>query len=61
MGPGGDPGTGLRAAARVDLLRRAEKGMLKVVMAATYPLADAATAHRALAAGHTRGKIALAP
>jgi NADPH:quinone reductase-like Zn-dependent oxidoreductase len=45
----------------VDLLRRAEKGMLKVVMAATYPLADAATAHRALAAGHTRGKIALAP
>jgi NADPH:quinone reductase-like Zn-dependent oxidoreductase len=61
MGPGGDPGTELRAAARVDLLRRAEKGMLKVVMAATYPLADAATAHRALAAGHTRGKIALAP
>jgi NADPH:quinone reductase-like Zn-dependent oxidoreductase len=61
MGPGGDPGTELRAAARVDLLRRAEKGMLKVVIAATYPLAEAATAHRALATGHTRGKIALVP
>ena len=61
MGPGGDPGTELRAAARVDLLRRAEKGMLKVVIAATYPLSEAATAHRALATGHTRGKIALVP
>ena len=28
-------------------------------MAATYPLAEAAAAHRALATGHTRGKIVL--
>jgi NADPH:quinone reductase-like Zn-dependent oxidoreductase len=61
MGPGGDPGTELRAAARVDLQRLAEKGMLKVVMATTYPLSEVAAAHRALATGHTRGKIALRP
>jgi len=59
MGPGGDPGAELRAAARVDLLRLAEKGMLKVVVAATYPLSEVAAAHKALATGHTRGKIAL--
>jgi NADPH:quinone reductase-like Zn-dependent oxidoreductase len=59
--PGGDLGTELRAAARVDLVRLAEKGRLKVVMAATYPFSQAAAAHRALAAGHTRGKIALVP
>ena len=60
-GPGGDPGTEVRAAARAGLVRLAEKGMLKVIMAATYPLAEAAAAHRALVAGHTRGKIALVP
>ncbi len=61
MGPGGDPGTELRAAARGDLLRLAEKGMLKVVMAATYPLSEVAAAHGASATGHTPGKIALVP
>ena len=60
-GPGGDPGTEVRAAARAGLVRLAEKGMLKVIMAATYPLAEAAAAHRALVGGHTRGKIALVP
>jgi NADPH:quinone reductase-like Zn-dependent oxidoreductase len=43
------------------LVRLAEQGRLKVVMAATYPLSEAAAAHRALATGHTRGKIALVP
>ena len=56
MGPGGDPGTELRAAARGDLLRLAEKGMLKVVMAATYPLSEVAAAHGASATGHARGQ-----
>ncbi len=60
-GPGGDPGTEVRAAARAGLVRLAEKGMLKVIMAATYPLAEVAAAHRALAGGHNRGKIALVP
>jgi NADPH:quinone reductase len=59
--PGADPGTEIRAAARLSLARLAEAGELRVVVAATYPLAEAAAAHRALATGHTRGKIVLVP
>jgi NADPH:quinone reductase-like Zn-dependent oxidoreductase len=32
-----------------------------VIVEAAYPLAGAAGAHRALAAGHTHGKIVLLP
>jgi NADPH:quinone reductase len=59
--PGADPGTEIRAAARLQLRRLAQDGNLRVVVAATYPLADAAAAHRALATGHTHGKIVLVP
>jgi NADPH2:quinone reductase len=59
--PGADPGTEIRAAARLELARLASAGKLRVVVAATYPLADAASAHRALATGHTHGKIILVP
>ena len=59
--PGGDPGTEVRAAARLELVRLAQAGKLKVLVAATYPLAEAAAAHRALASGHTHGKIVLVP
>jgi len=59
--PGADPGTEIRAAARLELARLAEHGKLRVIVAATYPLAEAAAAHEALAAGHTRGKIVLVP
>ena len=59
--PGADPGTGIRAAARLELARLASDGKLRVVVAATYPLADAAAAHRALATGHAHGKIILVP
>jgi NADPH:quinone reductase-like Zn-dependent oxidoreductase len=60
-GPGADPGTELRNAARLELVRRAEAGVLKVFVAATFALADVAAAHRELASGHTHGKIVLTP
>jgi NADPH2:quinone reductase len=59
--PGADPGTEVRAAARIELVRLAEAGGLTVRVAGTYPLADVATAHRALATGHAHGKIVLVP
>ena len=59
--PGADPGTEIRTAARLELARLASDGKLRVVVAAAYPLAEAAAAHRALATGHTHGKIVLVP
>jgi len=59
--PGADPGTEVRSAARMELVKRAEAGTLSVLIAATYPLADAAEALRRLARGHTHGKIVLIP
>jgi NADPH:quinone reductase-like Zn-dependent oxidoreductase len=59
--PGADPGTGIRDEARLQLVRLADEGKLRVVVAAAYPLAEAATATRALATGHTHGKIVLIP
>ncbi|HEV3268009.1 MAG TPA: NADP-dependent oxidoreductase [Acidimicrobiales bacterium] len=60
-GPGADPGVELRAAARLELLRRVDEGSLRVLVAATFPLVDVAAAHRQLAEGHTHGKIVLVP
>jgi NADPH:quinone reductase-like Zn-dependent oxidoreductase len=45
----------------LELVRLAEAGKLQVRVAGTYPLSEAATAHRELAAGHTHGKIVLVP
>jgi NADPH:quinone reductase-like Zn-dependent oxidoreductase len=59
--PGADPGTEVRAAARLELVRLAEAGDLRMLVAGAYPLAEVATAHRALATGHTHGKIVLVP
>lgn len=60
-GPGADPGTEIRTAARTELARMAGAGELRVVIAATFPLDEAADAHRAIMSGHTSGKIALIP
>ena len=60
-GPGADPGDELRMAARPELARLAGTGELRVLVSATYPLTDAADAHRQIATGHTTGKIILLP
>jgi NADPH:quinone reductase len=60
-GPGADPGTELRDAARLRLTAMAQAGRLEVVVAGTYPLADVAAAHREGMAGHTHGKLVLLP
>jgi NADPH:quinone reductase-like Zn-dependent oxidoreductase len=59
--PGADAGTEVRAAARLELVQLAETGGLRVLVAGTYPLAEVAGAHQALATGHTHGKIVLIP
>ena len=61
QGPGADPGTEIRSAARLELLRLVDEDKLRVVVAAIYPLAEAADAHRTLMQGHTHGKIVLVP
>ncbi len=60
-GPGADPGTEIRNAARTELAKMAGTGELRVVVAATFPLDKVADAHRAIMTGHTSGKIALIP
>ena len=60
-GPGQDPGTGLRDAARGDLVERAGSGALRVIVDVTFPLADAAKAHTAGITGHAPGKLVLIP
>ncbi|HEY4464261.1 MAG TPA: NADP-dependent oxidoreductase [Streptosporangiaceae bacterium] len=60
-GPGADPGTEIRDAARVELARLADEKKLRVVVSRTFPLADVADAHRFLLTGHPAGKIALIP
>jgi NADPH:quinone reductase-like Zn-dependent oxidoreductase len=59
--PGADPGTEIRDAARLELTRLVEAGALKVTVAGTFPLIEAAAAHRALLTGHTHGKLVLIP
>jgi NADPH2:quinone reductase len=60
-GPGADPGTEVRAAARLQLVEAVRAGTLRVLVARSYPLADVADAHRDIMSGHTTGKIVLMP
>jgi NADPH2:quinone reductase len=60
-GAGADPGTEIRAAARTELVRLAAQGLVTVHVGATFPLEDAAQAHRAGIAGSVTGKIVLLP
>jgi NADPH:quinone reductase-like Zn-dependent oxidoreductase len=61
FGEGADPGTELRAAARLDLVEGVEEGWLRVVVAETFPLDRAADAHRAMVGAHGAGKLVLLP
>jgi len=60
-GPGADPGTQIRNAARAELVRLAGEGSIKVRVSRTFPLADVAEAHRYVAEGHSGGKVVLIP
>lgn len=60
-GPGADPGTDIRAAARLRLTEAAEAGRLNVLIIGSYPLHEAAAAHRQVMTGRTSGKIVLVP
>jgi NADPH2:quinone reductase len=60
-GPGADPGEEVRANARTELTRLAGNGSLTVHLGATYPLDEAADAHRLVIAGKAQGKVVLLP
>ncbi|MFM9700460.1 quinone oxidoreductase family protein [Streptomyces europaeiscabiei] len=60
-GPGADPGTDVDAAARLQLTEAAEAGRLRVLIAGSHPLGEAAAAHRQIMTGHTSGKVVLVP
>ena len=53
---GASRGIGLAIAQRL-----AADGALRVIVSETYPLAEAADAHRSIMNGHATGKIALIP
>ena len=59
-GPGADPGTDVRSAARLQLTELVEQGQLHV-RARSYALDDVAQAHRKGQTGHVSGKLVLVP
>jgi NADPH:quinone reductase-like Zn-dependent oxidoreductase len=60
-GPGADPGTAIRDAARSQLAALAGAGQLSLQIAKTFPLDQAADALRLVAEGHANGKVILLP
>ncbi len=60
-GPGADPGSAVRAAARLPLLELAGSGRLHVRVGRTFPLDEAVDALRLVAGGHPGGKVVLLP
>ncbi|WP_248581710.1 NADP-dependent oxidoreductase [Nocardioides sp. InS609-2] len=60
-GPGADPGTEIREGARLVIAELAGRGELDVVVSRTFPLAEAADAHRFVIEGHAGGKVVLLP
>lgn len=60
-GPGADPGTAVRNAARAELIGLAARGDLRVVVARTFPLDAVVEALTVLQSGHPGGNLALVP
>ncbi len=60
-GPGADPGAEIRDRGRLVLTDLVSQGKLDVVVAHTFPLDQAAAAHRLVADGHAGGKVVLVP
>jgi len=60
-GPGADPGTEIRSAAKAELAELAAAGRFKVIVDRTFALADVADAHAYQASGHATGKVVLIP
>jgi NADPH:quinone reductase len=60
-GPGADAGEAIRNGARLGLTEAFSAGRLRIIVANTYPLREAAAAHREIMTGHTTGKIVLLP
>ncbi len=58
-GPGADPGTAVRSAARGQLAALAADGTLDVLVTGTFPLEEAAQAHTRSREGHAGGKLVL--
>ena len=59
-GPGADPGTEIRNAARLELSALAAQGAVTLNVI-PYPLKDAVAAHRTSIEGHPAGKLVLVP
>ena len=57
--PGADPGAAIRSAARLELATMAGQGRVRVLVARSFPLENAADAHSLSMDGHVAGKIAL--
>ena len=60
-GPGADPGSDIRSRGRLVLTDLVRQGRLRVEVARTFPLDEAAEAHRLVAGGHAGGKVVLLP
>lgn len=58
---GADPGTEIRNAARLELVDLAGQRRLRVIVERSFPLDEAAQAHRQILGGHTHGKLVLVP
>lgn len=60
-GPGADPGSELRDAARAKLVEIAARGGLEVVVAAGFSFGNAREAFELVGSGHPGGKVVLLP